>query len=33
MRRGETAKYVQQLGTMADLYEAFDHFAGSLAAQ
>lgn len=33
MRRGETAKYVQQLGSMADLYLAFERFAASLAAQ
>lgn len=33
MRRGETAKYVQGLATMADLYQAFDRFAASLAAQ
>lgn len=33
MRRGETAKYVQQLGGMADLYEAFHLFASSLATQ
>ena len=31
MRRGETAKYVQQLRCMGDLYEAFDLFAGALA--
>ncbi|KAK9915479.1 hypothetical protein WJX75_009807 [Coccomyxa subellipsoidea] len=33
MRRGETAKYVQQLGSMSDLYLAFGRFAASLAAQ
>ena len=31
LRRGETAKYVQQLRCMADLYEAFDLFASALA--
>ncbi|CAL8468888.1 g8429 [Coccomyxa elongata] len=33
MRRGETAKYVQQLCTMADLHQAFDRFAGSISAR
>ena len=30
MRRGETAKYVQQLRALPDLYTAFDLFAASL---
>ena len=28
MRRGETAKYVQLLGNMGDLYRAFELFSG-----
>ena len=33
MRRGETAKYVQLLGNMGDLYRAFELFSGRLASQ
>lgn len=33
MRRGETAKYVQLLGHMGDLYRAFELFNGRLASQ
>ncbi|KAK9815785.1 hypothetical protein WJX72_009464 [[Myrmecia] bisecta] len=31
MRRGEVAKYMLSLDTMADLYQAFDHFAAIIA--
>ena len=30
MRRGETAKYVQQLRALPDLYTAFDLYAATL---
>ena len=33
MRRGETAKYVQLLTNMGDLYRAFELFSGRLAKQ